>query len=116
MLIMNVLMLVFYILSLEFCIKCSVSDVLHFVFSFFLLVQSHLTQYVRGEVSYNGHKLEEFVPQNTSTYISQHDLHIPQMTMRKTLEFAARCQGVGGRAGTFLYVRACLCVCISMYN
>ncbi|KAL5570837.1 hypothetical protein UlMin_020434 [Ulmus minor] len=30
--------------------------------------------------------LEEFVPQKTSTYVSQHDLHIPEMTVRETLE------------------------------
>ncbi|KAI4335067.1 hypothetical protein L6164_013748 [Bauhinia variegata] len=53
---------------------------------------------VSGEISYNHHKLEEFVPQKTSAYISQHDLHIPQMTVRETVDFAARCLGVGGRA------------------
>ncbi|EXB53834.1 Pleiotropic drug resistance protein 3 [Morus notabilis] len=45
---------------------------------------------VRGEVSYNGYKLGEFVPQKTSAYISQHDLHIPETTVRETLDFAAR--------------------------
>ncbi|KAA8545299.1 hypothetical protein F0562_020083 [Nyssa sinensis] len=53
---------------------------------------------VGGEVSYNGYKLEEFVPQKTSAYISQYDLHIPEMTVRETLDFAACCQGVGGRS------------------
>ncbi|KAH7835114.1 hypothetical protein Vadar_023002 [Vaccinium darrowii] len=52
---------------------------------------------VAGEVSYNGYKLEEFIPQKTSAYISQNDLHIPQMTVRETLDFSARCQGVGSR-------------------
>uniref|UniRef100_A0A9I9CX19 ABC transporter domain-containing protein n=1 Tax=Cucumis melo TaxID=3656 RepID=A0A9I9CX19_CUCME len=51
-----------------------------------------------GEICYNGHKLEEFVPQKTSAYVSQHDLHIPQMTVRETLDFSARCQGIGSRA------------------
>ncbi|XP_022948694.1 pleiotropic drug resistance protein 1-like [Cucurbita moschata] len=50
-----------------------------------------------GRVSYNGHGLNEFVPQRTAAYISQYDLHIGEMTVRETLAFAARCQGVGSR-------------------
>eukprot|EP01018_Ginkgo_biloba_P004062 Gb_34645 [translate_table: standard] len=50
-----------------------------------------------GNVSYNGHKLEEFVPQRTSAYISQRDLHIGELTVRETLDFSGRCQGVGTR-------------------
>ena len=58
-----------------------------------------------GEISYNGHTLDEFVPQKTSAYISQYDLHIPEMTVRETIDFSARCQGVGSRAGkVFLFV------------
>ncbi|KAG6537978.1 hypothetical protein ZIOFF_003081 [Zingiber officinale] len=53
---------------------------------------------VRGEVSYNGFALEEFVPGKTSAYISQYDLDIPEMTVRETLDFSARFQGVGSRA------------------
>ncbi|KAJ7565358.1 hypothetical protein O6H91_02G066900 [Diphasiastrum complanatum] len=52
---------------------------------------------VHGKVTYNGHELNEFVPQKTSAYISQHDLHVGEMTVRETLEFSARCQGVGTR-------------------
>uniref|UniRef100_A0A9I9D4R9 ABC transporter domain-containing protein n=1 Tax=Cucumis melo TaxID=3656 RepID=A0A9I9D4R9_CUCME len=52
---------------------------------------------VKGEVSYNGHKLKEFVPQKTSAYISQNDVHIGIMTVKETLDFSARCQGVGTR-------------------
>eukprot|EP01018_Ginkgo_biloba_P026515 Gb_28917 [translate_table: standard] len=48
-------------------------------------------------VTYNGHTMDEFVPQRTSAYISQHDLHIGEMTVRETLDFSARCQGVGSR-------------------
>jgi ABC-type multidrug transport system ATPase subunit len=54
---------------------------------------------VSGRVSYNGHGMEEFVPQRTAAYISQHDLHIAEMTVRETLAFSARCQGVGSRFG-----------------
>ncbi|KAG6408668.1 hypothetical protein SASPL_131686 [Salvia splendens] len=53
---------------------------------------------VSGDISYNGYKLDEFVPQKTSAYISQDDLHIPEMTVRETLDFSARCQGIGSRA------------------
>ncbi|XP_028104411.1 pleiotropic drug resistance protein 3-like isoform X2 [Camellia sinensis] len=59
---------------------------------------------VAGEVSYNGYKLEEFIPQKTSAYISQNDLHIPEMTVRETLDFSARCQGVGSRADIMIEV------------
>ncbi|KAG1346222.1 ABC transporter G family member 39 [Cocos nucifera] len=52
---------------------------------------------VSGRVTYNGHGMDEFVPQRTSAYISQHDLHIGEMTVRETLAFSARCQGVGTR-------------------
>ncbi|XP_056166397.1 pleiotropic drug resistance protein 1-like [Syzygium oleosum] len=50
-----------------------------------------------GRVTYNGHGLDEFVPQRTAAYISQYDLHIGEMTVRETLAFSARCQGVGSR-------------------
>ncbi|KAL4190565.1 hypothetical protein AMTRI_Chr07g25310 [Amborella trichopoda] len=50
-----------------------------------------------GEITYNGYKLEEFVPEKTSAYVSQYDLHIPEMTVRETLDFSARCQGIGSR-------------------
>ncbi|WRX34811.1 ABC transporter-like [Theobroma cacao] len=52
---------------------------------------------ISGRVTYNGHEMEEFVPQRTSAYISQYDVHIGEMTVRETLAFSARCQGVGPR-------------------
>ncbi|XP_042498687.1 ABC transporter G family member 39-like [Macadamia integrifolia] len=52
---------------------------------------------VSGNITYNGHGMKEFVPQRTSAYVSQHDLHIAEMTVRETLAFSARCQGVGTR-------------------
>ncbi|KAL9437855.1 hypothetical protein AB3S75_023679 [Citrus x aurantiifolia] len=52
---------------------------------------------VSGRVTYNGHDMNEFVPQRTAAYISQHDVHIGEMTVRETLAFSARCQGVGSR-------------------
>ncbi|CAA2982116.1 Pleiotropic drug resistance 1 [Olea europaea subsp. europaea] len=50
-----------------------------------------------GNVTYNGHGMNEFVAQRTAVYIGQHDVHIGEMTVRETLEFSARCQGVGSR-------------------
>ncbi|KAL0425027.1 UNVERIFIED_CONTAM: ABC transporter G family member 36 [Sesamum radiatum] len=51
----------------------------------------------RGEITYNGHMLNEFVAQKTSAYISQNDVHVGEMTVKETLDFSARCQGVGSR-------------------
>ncbi|KAI3862926.1 hypothetical protein MKX03_011415 [Papaver bracteatum] len=57
---------------------------------------------MKGEVTYNGHKFDEFVPQKTSAYISQNDIHLPEMTVKETLDFSARCQGVGSRYGEMI--------------
>ncbi len=57
---------------------------------------------VTGKVTYNGHTLDEFVPQKTAAYISQNDLHVGLMTVRETLNFSAQCQGIGTRYGDFL--------------
>lgn len=50
-----------------------------------------------GKITYCGHEFKEFVPQRTSAYISQHDLHNWEMTVRETFDFSGRCQGVGTR-------------------
>jgi len=52
-----------------------------------------------GKVTYNGHGMNEFVPQRTAAYVNQYDLHIGEMTVRETLAFSARVQGVGARYG-----------------
>ncbi|PKI62064.1 hypothetical protein CRG98_017437 [Punica granatum] len=57
-----------------------------------------------GRVIYNGHGLNEFVPQRTAAYISQHDLHIGEMTVRETLTFSARCQGAAATEGQEAHV------------
>lgn len=54
---------------------------------------------VSGEVSYNECKLEDLNSQKISAYISQYDLHTPEMTVRETIDFSARCQGVESRKG-----------------
>ncbi|KAH7684878.1 Xenobiotic-transporting ATPase protein [Dioscorea alata] len=50
---------------------------------------------VYGDITYNGYALNEFVAQKTAAYISQNDVHVAEMTVRETLDFSARCQGVG---------------------
>ncbi|XP_059665975.1 pleiotropic drug resistance protein 2-like [Cornus florida] len=52
---------------------------------------------VAGEITYCGHEMNEFIPQRTCAYISQHDLHQGEMTVRETLDFSGRCLGVGTR-------------------
>ena len=52
---------------------------------------------IKGKVTYCGREFKEFVPQRTSAYISQHDLHYGEMTVRDTLDFSGRCLGVGTR-------------------
>ncbi|KAL2539838.1 ABC transporter G family member 34 [Abeliophyllum distichum] len=52
---------------------------------------------VTGRITYCGHEMSEFIPQRTCAYISQHDLHHGEMTVRETLDFSGRCLGVGTR-------------------
>ncbi|KAL6518258.1 transcription factor [Orobanche minor] len=37
-----------------------------------------------GEITYNGHKLNEFEPRRTSAYISQNDIHVGELTVKET--------------------------------
>ena len=57
---------------------------------------SHV-QVTAAELTYNGQGLDAFVPERTAAYISQLDDHYGELTVRETLEFAARVQG--GRLG-----------------
>ncbi|KAK9131815.1 hypothetical protein Scep_011343 [Stephania cephalantha] len=53
-----------------------------------------------GKITYNGHTLDEFCVQRNSAYISQGDNHIAELTVRETLDYAARFQGASdGFAG-----------------
>ncbi|XP_058199071.1 pleiotropic drug resistance protein 2-like isoform X2 [Rhododendron vialii] len=52
---------------------------------------------IAGKVTYCGKEFKEFVPQRTSAYISQHDLHYGEITVREALDFSGRCLGVGTR-------------------
>ncbi|KAL8481436.1 hypothetical protein ACS0TY_027806 [Phlomoides rotata] len=64
-----------------------------------------------GPPSYGKTTLLKALPGNldkplrkTSAYASQYDLHIPQMTVRETLDFSACCQGIGSRAEIMMEV------------
>ncbi|GLC46814.1 hypothetical protein PLESTM_001929100 [Pleodorina starrii] len=51
---------------------------------------------VRGTLSYNGLTPgSDFAVERCASYISQHDLHIGEMTVEETLMFAAECLGPG---------------------
>lgn len=52
-----------------------------------------------GKVTYNGDNMKQFVPQRSAAYISQNDVHVGEMTVRETLAFSARCQGIGTNLG-----------------
>ena len=65
----------------------------------YIYIDDYIKLQVSGRVTYNGHGMDEFTPQRTSAYISQYDLHIGELTVRETLAFSARCQGVGASYG-----------------
>ena len=50
-------------------------------------------------MTYNGHELREFLPERTAVYVEQEDQHMPELTVRETFDFSARCQGIGSNAG-----------------
>ncbi|KAK9836331.1 hypothetical protein WJX81_006307 [Elliptochloris bilobata] len=54
--------------------------------------------YVKGRVMYNGRELSEFIPERSAVYVTQEDQHMPELTVRETLDFSARCQGTGSHA------------------
>lgn len=54
-----------------------------------------------GKVTYNGYGLNEFVAQKTAAYVSQHDLHVGELTVRETMDFSAHVLGVGSQFGIF---------------
>lgn len=68
-----------------------------FIYIFTLLIIKKGYKQVTGKVTYCGHELSEFVPQKTCAYISKHELHYGQMTVRETLYFSGRCMGAGTR-------------------
>ena len=57
---------------------------------------------VKGRVTYNGRELGEFIPERTAVYVTQEDQHMPELTVRETLDFSAHCQGTGSHARAVL--------------
>ncbi|DBB02982.1 TPA: hypothetical protein ACH3X1_013571 [Trebouxia sp. C0004] len=51
--------------------------------------------HVTGDITYNGKGFDQFRAVHTASYIDQNDLHQPLLTVKETLDFAARVQGVG---------------------
>jgi ABC-type multidrug transport system ATPase subunit len=43
--------------------------------------------------------MDEFEARRSAAYVSQHDLHMGELTVRETVNFSARCQGSGHRYG-----------------
>ena len=58
-----------------------------------------------GEITYNGKGFDQFRAVHTASYVDQNDLHQPLLTVKETLDFAARVQGIGHKAGE---VHTCL--------
>lgn len=52
-----------------------------------------------GDITYNGKGFDSFRAVHTAAYVDQNDLHQPELTVRETFNFAARCQGTGHKAG-----------------
>ena len=82
---------------LPVCIHVSTCIHVCYLVCYLTLSTSLHVYQVSGRVTYCGHEISEFIPQRTCAYISQHDLHNPEMTVRETLDFSGRCLGVGTR-------------------
>ena len=61
---------------------------------------------VTGDLTFNGHTFDEFVVARTAAYVDQYSSHIAELTVRETLDFAARVQG-GGHGGSSLMGHPC---------
>jgi ABC-type multidrug transport system ATPase subunit len=48
-----------------------------------------------GSITYNGEGFDSFQVARTVAYVSQTDVHQAQLTVRETMDFAARCLGTG---------------------
>lgn len=60
-----------------------------------------------GSVTYNGKPFSDFQPLRTANYVEQVDTRLnPEMTVRETLDYSARCQGSGLKKGKSLHCKA----------
>eukprot|EP00878_Enallax_costatus_P004873 GHUV01005127.1.p1 GENE.GHUV01005127.1~~GHUV01005127.1.p1 ORF type:complete len:323 (+),score=94.08 GHUV01005127.1:294-1262(+) len=55
--------------------------------------------HVHGDITYNGESFDSFQVARTCAYVSQIDVHTAELTVRETLNFAARCLGPGHKQG-----------------
>ena len=55
-------------------------------------------------MTYNGHPFKDFRVQRTATYIEQEDVHMGELTVNETFDFAARCMGSATKKGALLLV------------
>ena len=62
-----------------------------------------------GRITYNGKGFDQFRAVHTAAYVDQNDLHQPELTVRETFNFAARCQGTGHKAGGLLCLSKMTC-------
>ncbi|DBA99141.1 TPA: hypothetical protein ACH3X3_011764 [Trebouxia sp. C0006] len=51
--------------------------------------------HVTGDITYNGKGFDQFRAVHTAAYVDQDDLHLPMLTVKETLDFGSRVQGVG---------------------
>ncbi len=77
---------------------------------------------VSGDITYNGYHFNEFVVARTAAYVDQNSSHIAEMTVRETLDFAARVQGGGHGASLtcctspgYLSPACCSCATVTYY-
>jgi len=54
---------------------------------------------MKGSITYNGETLDKFQPRRTAAYVDEVDLHMAELTVRETFDFAARCFGAGETPG-----------------
>lgn len=91
-----------YLIKFKICRSCNHTYLSMLPTGLFIVSNTFYTLLalkMSGKITYNGHGLNEFVPPRTSAYVSQQDWHVAEMTVRETLEFAGRCQGVGSKYG-----------------
>jgi ABC-type multidrug transport system ATPase subunit len=63
-----------------------------------------------GTIKYNGEGFDSFQVARTVAYVSQDDVHQPQLTVRETMDFAARCLGTGHKQSKQLSSKLAVCL------
>lgn len=68
-----------------------------------------------GSITYNGEGFDSFQVARTVAYVSQNDVHQPQLTVRETMDFAARCLGTGHKQSEQQHCSSMLCFLSQCY-